>query len=213
MYLGIHSLNDTVYFRANTVNRQGSALDASTGPTFEVYNVGGTVAIGSGTMSKVGSKTGHYEGSFSASDASYSQGQHFILIEATVDGQTPSAHINFQLTSKDLSVEETFQEIQIIGDSVPLIGEGTVSIDHNFGGTDNYRITSNGTPLSDVHIRVFVKTDHDAGLVANQYVVGQSRTQTDGRWVSVIRLDPGTYVLEFSKPGSFTTDTDDITVT
>ncbi|KKK60211.1 hypothetical protein LCGC14_3026610, partial [marine sediment metagenome] len=32
MNLGIFSINDTIYFRANTVNSQGSALDATVGP-------------------------------------------------------------------------------------------------------------------------------------------------------------------------------------
>ncbi|MHA2279269.1 MAG: carboxypeptidase-like regulatory domain-containing protein [Promethearchaeota archaeon] len=101
----------------------------------------------------------------------------------------------------------------MIGASIPIIGQGTISIDHNFGATDNYRVMSSGTPLSDVDIRAFVETDYEAGLRANKYIVGQSRTGTDGRWVSVIRLDPGNYVLEFSKPGQYRTATVDVTVT
>jgi len=213
MYLGIFSINDTVYFRANTVTKQGSSVDATAGPTYKVYAENSATVITTGTMSKVGSETGYYEGAFGAAEADYSDGQHFILIQATVDNETPAAQLSFQLVSDEMSLEETFQEIQMIGDAIPIIGEGTISIDHNYGGTDNYRVTSNGTPLSDVDIRAFVKTDYDAGLRANQYIVGQTRTKTDGRWVSVIRLDPGAYVLEFSKPGSYRTNTVDVTVT
>lgn len=212
MDLGIFSINDTIYFRANTVTKQGSSVDATAGPTFKVFADDGTTAISTGTMSKVGTETGYYEGTFSVAAALYSDGQHFILIQATVDGETPASQLSFQLVSDELSLEETFQEIQMIGEAIPIIGEGTVSIDHNFGKTDNYRVTASGTPLADVDIRAFVKTDYDAGLRANKYIIGQTKTKTDGRWVSVIRLDPGDYVLEFSKPGSYKTNTVDVTV-
>lgn len=211
MYLGIFSANDLIYFRATTVDRQGSAINATAGPDFQVFVNNSSSALLSGSMANV--ETGAYEGSFTASEATYLPGQYFILIDATVDGETPKAHITFQLVSDDLSLEESFQEIQVIGNSVPLIGEGTTSIDHNFGGTDNYRVTASGTPLSDVDIRVFVRTDYDAGLRANKHIVGQSRTGTDGRWVSIIRLDPGNYVIEFSKTGQYRTNTANITVT
>ncbi|KKK49132.1 hypothetical protein LCGC14_3138170, partial [marine sediment metagenome] len=138
---------------------------------------------------------------------------HFVLMEATVDNQTPKASIAFQLVAADQSVEDTFQEIQLIGEQVPSIGEGSISIDHNSGAVDNYRVTANGTPLADVEIRAFVKSDYDAGRKSNRYVVGQTRTLTNGRWATVIRLDPAAYTLEFSKTGAFQTATADITVT
>ncbi len=211
MYLGIFSINDTIRFRANTVNKQGSALDATVGPIFEVYLAGETTTIATGAMTKVAAKTGFYQGSFSAG-AGYDVGQYSILIEATVDGETPSANVMFQLVSDEQSLEETFDEIQLIGDSIPIIGAGSVSIDHNFGGTDNYRVTAGGTPLAAVDIRAFVKTDYDAGRKANRFIVGQTVTTTDGRWGNVIRLDPGTYTLEFSKKGSYRTTTVTVTV-
>lgn len=212
MFLGIHSSNDVIYFRANTVDKQGSATDATTGPSFSVYKTGGSTTLNTGTMSKVGSKTGHYVGSFTASDANYDAGQYFILVEATVDGQTPAAHINFQLVSDGISLEETFQDVQAIAGSTSGVGSGSISIDHNFGATDNYRITGNGTPLADVVIRAFARTDYNAGQRANSYVVGQTKTKTDGRWQSVIRLDTGSYTLEFSKKGAFRTQIANITV-
>lgn len=212
MYLGIHAINDTIYFRANTVNQQGSAEDATSGPTFGVYASGATTAVSTGTMTKVGSKTGFYVGSFSALNASYDPGQYSILIETTVDGQTPSANVMFQLVNDEQSVEETFEEIQLIGDSIPVIGIGSVSVDHNYGGADNFRVVANGTPISGVDIRAFVKSDYDAGRKSNRYIVGQTRTITNGRWATVIRLDPATYTLEFSKTGSFQTATSDVTV-
>lgn len=212
MYLGIFSINDIIYFRVNTVNQQGSALDATSGPTFAVYSEDESITIDTGTMTKVGSKTGFYEGSFTCATANYAVGQYFILVEATVDGQTPSASVSFQLVSDELSLEETFQEIQLIGDSILIVGQGSVSIDHNYGSTDNYRVIANGTPLADVNVRAFVKTDYDLGRKANQYIVGQTVTGTDGRWRSVIRLNIGEYTLEFSKKGAYRTTTTNITV-
>lgn len=208
MYLGIFALNETIYFSANTVNQQGSAEDATAGPIFSIYSSEGSTSIASGVMTKIGSNTGFYRGSFLASDTIFAIGQHFILIEATVDGQTPNANVLFQLVGDDHSLEETFDNIDA---AVALLG-GSISVDHNYGGTDNYRVLSNGTPIADVRIRAFVKTDYDAGRKANSFVVGESRTKTDGRWVSVIRLDPGTYTLEFSKTGNFQTKTANVTV-
>lgn len=212
MNLGIFSINDTVYFRANTVNKQGSALDATAGPTFSVFADDGDTAIATGTMTKVGVVEGFYEGSFTIPSASYTPGQHFILLEATVDGETPKAYLVFQVVRADQSVEDTFQEVHTIGDQIPSIGAGSESIDHNFEGTDNYRVVANGAPVADVGIRAFVKSDYDAGRTSNRYVVGQTTTLTNGRWASVIRLDPGSYTLEFSKTGSYRTQTTDITV-
>ncbi len=213
MNLGIFSIGERIYFRANTVDKQGSALDSTTGPTFSVFGSGGTIALASGTLSKVGSNEGFYQGNFAASTSTFSTGQHFILLNATVDGETPNAHISFQLVKKDQSIEDTFQEIETIGASIPIVGTGTVSIDHNFGSTDALRILANGTPVADVNIRAFVTTDYAAGRKANLYVVGQSKTGTNGRWVAAMRLDPGSYTLEFSKPGQYRINTTTITVT
>jgi hypothetical protein len=213
MYLGIFSINDIIYFRINTVNKNGSAIDATVTPSFQVFGDDSETAITSGVMDKIYSEEGTYEGSFTASSASYSTGQHFILLDATVDGETPKAHITFQLVRESQSIEETFQEIQLIGEQVPSIGEGSISVDHNFGSVDNFRVTANGTPLADVEIRAFVASDYSAGRKSNTYVVGQTRTLTDGRWATVIRLDPAAYTLEFSKTGAFRTTTADITVT
>lgn len=212
MYLGIFSINDVVYFRATTVNQSGSALDATVGPTFSVYTDSGTTALTTGTMAKVGSKEGSYTGSFTVTSTAFDIGQHFILIEATVDGQTPKATITFQVVSDNLSVEESFTNIQSTLDSLPTVSSGTVAIDHNFGNTDNFRVLVNGTPLADVTIRAFVKSDYDAGRVSNAFVVGQTKTGTDGRWLSVIRLDPAIYTLEFSKSAAYRTSTTNITV-
>jgi len=188
-------------------------LDASVGPTFSVYKEGGgTTAISTGVMTKVSLKTGFYEGNFTVPLSLYAVGQHFILLEATVDGQTPKASITFQLVAATQSVEQTFQEIQDIGANVPSIGSGTESIDHNFGGTDNLRVVAGGTPIADVSIRAFVASDYASGRYSNNYVVGQTKTLTDGRWSTVIRLNKGTYTLEFSKAGSFKTSTANIQV-
>lgn len=213
MSLGPFALNQIIYFRANTVNKQGSATDAFYNPEYEVFENDSESSILTGTMDKVASYEGFYKASFLADDTNFSTGQHFILISAIVDGESPKAHIPFEVVKEFQGVKETFDEIHTIGDSIPLIGQGSISIDHNYGSTDKFRVKANGTPIADVSIRAFVKTDYTAGLRANRYIVGQTKTKTDGRWASVIRLDPGEYTLEFSKTGQFKTTTSNLVVT
>jgi hypothetical protein len=213
MSLGPFALNQIIYFRANTVNKQGSAVDAEYAPEYEVFDSDNDSSIINGTMEKVASYDGFYKASFLADDGSFSTGQHFILISAIVDGESPKIHIPFEVVKESQSIKETFDEIHTIGDAIPLIGQGSISIDHNYGSTDRFRVKANGTPIADVSIRAFVKTDYSAGLRANRYIVGQTKTRTDGRWASVVRLDPGEYTLEFSKTGQFKTTTTNLTVT
>ena len=211
MYLGIYSIKDKIYFRANTVNQAGSAADATSGPTFTVYRNDASSAAKTGSMSKVGSKTGHYEGNFTATG--FSTGQHFILIEATVDGQTPKAHFSFQMMEDEQSVLETFTDIETIAAAVPSVGDGTSSVDHNHGGADNLRVTtSSGGAISGATVRLYVRTDFDAGRKANQYVVGQTVTGSDGRWRQAIRVNPGKYTVQVTQ-GAFLSEAVKITVT
>ena len=200
MYLGIFSKNDTIHFKANTVDQNGSAVDATTGPTFEVFKLSSDSSLSSGSMTKITNKTGFYTGNFECEGSSFKPGQYFIRITATVDGQTPSTFVTFQLVSDNQSLEETTANIRTL---ISSFGDGSVSIDHNYGGKDSYRILSAGTPVANVTVRAFVKSDYDAGRKNNQYVVAETTTNSEGRWKEPIRLDPGTYTLQFSKKSAF----------
>ena len=215
-HLGIFSIGETVYFDANTVDKNGSALAPTSGPDYQVFKEADDTVQASGSMTKRGDATSValYRGTFATT--TFSAGQYFIHLYATVDSETPEAVINFQLVSADQSVDDTFTEIQVISDNVSNLGliqgTGSVSVDHDFGGTDNLRTMAGGTPIARVSIRAFSASDYNTGKRANAYIVGQGITKTDGRWLNPIRLDPGSYVLEFAKTGAYRTTTATITV-
>jgi len=216
-YLGIFSIGETVYFDANTVDKEGSALAPTVGPDYQVFKQADDTVQASGSMTDRGDATSValFRGSFDTT--TFSVGQYFIHLYATVDGETPEAVINFQLVSADQSVDATFTEIQNISDDLTTLSElqgtGSVSVDHDYGGTDTFRTVTNGAPVSRVTIRAYTASDYNAGLRANRYVIGQAMTGSDGRWTTPIRIDPGSYILEFSKPGAFEIETTTLTVT
>jgi len=95
-----------------------------------------------------------------------------------------------------------------------LIGSGSVSVDHNYGGTDNLTyIVDGGAAVEDAIVQAFLKTDYDAGNRTRNYVKGETRTDANGRWDDPLRLDPATYVIVFYKPNEYGPDIAEITVT
>lgn len=75
-------------------------------------------------------------------------------------------------------------------------------VDHNYGGTDELAYqTIKGSGVSRADIRVFTKEDWDKGNHANRFAVGRSATTTSGKWLRAIPLNPGRYVVVFSKEG------------
>jgi hypothetical protein len=85
----------------------------------------------------------------------------------------------------------------------PPQGEGSVGIDHDYGGIDNYQILHRGTgaPLDDAFIYIYLKSDFDADNVERPtYVKGQTITDVNGRWESKVWLDPGVYTAVVISP-------------
>lgn len=94
-----------------------------------------------------------------------------------------------------------------------LVGDGAVQVDHNYGGADNLAYQeSGGRGIVGADIRVFLKSDYDAGRRANGYVVARTGTTTGGRWAAPLMLDHGAYVLVCYAAGRFGPDTAEITV-
>ncbi len=95
------------------------------------------------------------------------------------------------------------------------LGDGSVIIDEDFGGTDNLRVLNSATsqPIDNVLITVFLKSDFDAGNTGDAFIISQARTTVDGRWQAPLNLDPATYTLLYSKQGIFFNLTRDIIVT
>ncbi len=93
-------------------------------------------------------------------------------------------------------------------------GTGNILVDHNFGGTDNLRVTdsSSGAGIDEVTVQAFLKTDFDAGNKGAAFVKGGTLTGSDGRWLNPLALDADTYTISFNKPAVFVGSTTEITV-
>ena len=88
-------------------------------------------------------------------------------------------------------------------------GGGDVAVNHDYGGTDNYRaVDPDGNPIDDVLITAYLVLD-----TARATIIDQVRTGSDGRWLSAMMLDADDYVLVFAKPGVFSSFEQPLTVT
>lgn len=120
-------------------------------------------------------------------------------------------------TSGDMSEYNTTTDAQqSIRDaiaSLASLGSGSISVNHDSGGTDNliYK-TSGGAGVDNTMIRAYLTADYDADNRGDEFVKGQTVTVTTGRWSETMRLDAGAYTLEFSKQGLFGPDTKEYTV-
>ncbi len=93
-------------------------------------------------------------------------------------------------------------------------GNGSVSVDHEYGGTDELRLVdSGGLGIDGATIRAYLKTDWDADRRGDAYVKGRGETDVNGRWLAPIWLDPATYTLAFSIVGNNYSKTTEVTVT
>lgn len=76
------------------------------------------------------------------------------------------------------------------------VGGGSVPVNHDYGGTDNLAYkTADGVPIDNAEIRIYLQSDYDAGHFGNEYIKGSTTTDVNGRWLNVIMLDPGDYVV------------------
>lgn len=103
---------------------------------------------------------------------------------------------------------------QFVIESTPVYaGSGSVSVDHNYGGTDDLRfVTSGGLGVDGAIIRAYLKTDWDADLRSDTYIKGRAETDVNGRWLAPMYLDPASYTLAYSVPGNSNTTTEEVTV-
>ncbi len=94
----------------------------------------------------------------------------------------------------------------------PPAFSNTVSIDQNWELSDSLRyMDAGGNPIDAAQIRVYLKSDYDAGNLAAP--VGSTLTTADGRWKDPVLVIPGyTYVVRFEAPNRFGPDTATITV-
>jgi len=94
-----------------------------------------------------------------------------------------------------------------------ILGSGAILVNHNYGGTDNLRyVAPNGVGIDNATIQIFVRSDYDAGKRGRGYIIAESVTGTDGRWVRDVALDPGDYTVVFFKQGLYSPTVINITV-
>lgn len=88
-------------------------------------------------------------------------------------------------------------------------GNGDIAVNHSYGSTDAYRVLNSetGEPIDDVLVAAY------EGSTATGTPDAQTRTGSDGRWISSLMLDAGTYTLVFSKAGVMETTSVSLTVT
>jgi uncharacterized protein YwbE len=87
---------------------------------------------------------------------------------------------------------------------ITIEGSGDTAVDENTGGADNLRYVYQAQGIDNATIKVYLKTDYDAGNRSDTYVKARSKTKTDGRWQWPVYLDSGfTYSVVFYKQGQY----------
>lgn len=90
--------------------------------------------------------------------------------------------------------------------------DATVKLDHDYGlpGDLSY-YSPGGSPIPEAQVRVYYKTDYDAGKLDSP--VGITMTTAAGTWMNAILVPPGyDYVVRFEKPNEFGPDVARVTV-
>lgn len=93
-----------------------------------------------------------------------------------------------------------------------LAGDGSVAVNHNYGGTDALTYEDDGVGIDNATIRAYLASEYNAGNRSAEYVVATSYTNVEGRWTVTMMLDPDDYILVFHKQGCFGPDEVAVTV-
>lgn len=104
-------------------------------------------------------------------------------------------------------------EVDIGNMDLANIGSGDTAVNHNTGGVDNLRYVYQGQGIDNAIIKIYLKSDYDAGNMSNAYVKARSMTKIDGRWQWPVYLDSGfTYSFIFYKQGIYSPTKKDVTI-
>lgn len=98
-----------------------------------------------------------------------------------------------------------------ISEPPPPVFNNTVKVDHNWQLPDNLRyVTPGGTPIADAQIRIYYKSDYDAGRL--EHPIGITQTNCHGRWAEPLLVLPGyDYTIRFEAANRFGPDVVTIT--
>lgn len=131
----------------------------------------------------------------------------FFYVDAT--GDTTKYYRLFAVdTVAQVSAPSTpFQAVS----TAPAI-PNTVKVDHNYGFPGSLRYqTAGGIPVEAAIIRVYKKTDFDAGNTDTPLAV--TLTTAAGNWLNPISLTTGfTYTIQFAKEGLYGPDKTEVVV-
>lgn len=103
---------------------------------------------------------------------------------------------------------------EYLAPTLPTVGCGSVAVDHDYGGTDRLAYVSpTGEGIAGAKILAYPAEVYDNGHTTPNYAIASTTTVANGRWAQALRLDPGMYVLIYSRPGAYGPDRVDLTVT
>lgn len=164
--------------------------------------------------------------------AVYGGEKGIFFLSCTGDGDVFLSRLNAEVVSQQAAIT-SYRRVTTLGsplqvsdsrlpataiaaksDVDKINGSGNTAVDHNTGGTDNLRFVDNsGNGIDNAEIKVYLKTDYDAGNRGSAYVKARSGTQTDGRWPYPVYLDTGqTYTFVFFKQGEFSVSTKEVAI-
>ena len=78
------------------------------------------------------------------------------------------------------------------------IGDGSVRVDHDYGGTDNLRVLSSDdqTAVDNAFVTFYLTEDYNAGNTNRSFFAkAWTYTLNDGRFENPVYLDPGNYTV------------------
>jgi hypothetical protein len=83
-------------------------------------------------------------------------------------------------------------------------GDGSVAVDHDYGGVDAMRYLDSATlsPIDNGTVKAYLAEDYAAYRRGQAYVKAQAVTDATGRWAAPMMLDPADWVLVFYRQGS-----------
>lgn len=132
------------------------------------------------------------------------------LFTVTITGQSTDLAVSSTTVLLDATPIRTAEFDDIISDIDAAIGTASSTatlVDHNFGGKDNLSYhTAQGSGIVDATILVYTTEDYNAGNRLNEFVVGSTTTDVNGRWRKQIPLEPGSYTLVYFKTRAFGPD-------
>lgn len=140
------------------------------------------------------------------------------VVDGKLDTVTTSlTSLDGKVTTVDGKLDDVDSDLDVILAEVRDIdtgtGIGTVPVNHDYGGTDNYTYqTAAGAGIGGATIVVYLAADYNAGNRSSAFHQAVAMTDNSGRWRRSVMLDPGDYTLLYYKTGEFGPDLVGLTV-